>query len=203
MSELKHHGILGQKKGVRNGPPYPLNRIISTGSRLRDKIERKIIATGGSIEYRKQKRLLAKAERAKARAERARQKEEAKVKSEEQKKAIGKQIAKQKAIEKNAANATRERVINHGSASEVAKYLENMSVAEMQAVVTRLGLEETIKNKIPAETTKKQKVIKGLNTYASDVKVLSDVIGNTKTLFNNYNDFIKLIKKMGNENEKK
>ena len=35
MSELKHHGILGQKKGVRNGPPYPLGRSVSTGKRLR------------------------------------------------------------------------------------------------------------------------------------------------------------------------
>ena len=24
-SDLNHHGILGQRKGVRNGPPYPLN----------------------------------------------------------------------------------------------------------------------------------------------------------------------------------
>lgn len=25
-NELYHHGILGQRKGVRNGPPYPLSR---------------------------------------------------------------------------------------------------------------------------------------------------------------------------------
>ena len=33
---LAHHGVLGQRKGVRNGPPYPLDRSISTGSRLKD-----------------------------------------------------------------------------------------------------------------------------------------------------------------------
>lgn len=32
--ELFHHGVLGQRKGVRNGPPYPLDRSISTGSAL-------------------------------------------------------------------------------------------------------------------------------------------------------------------------
>lgn len=32
---LEHHGILGQKWGKLNGPPYPLDRSISTGSRLK------------------------------------------------------------------------------------------------------------------------------------------------------------------------
>ena len=34
-AELYHHGILGQKWGVTNGPPYPLDSDISTGSRLK------------------------------------------------------------------------------------------------------------------------------------------------------------------------
>lgn len=34
-AELYHHGILGQKWGLRNGPPYPLDSKISTGSRLK------------------------------------------------------------------------------------------------------------------------------------------------------------------------
>lgn len=32
---LEHHGILNQKWGVKNGPPYPLSRSISTGSSLK------------------------------------------------------------------------------------------------------------------------------------------------------------------------
>lgn len=32
---LMHHGIKGQKWGVENGPPYPLNSDISTGHSLR------------------------------------------------------------------------------------------------------------------------------------------------------------------------
>lgn len=31
---LAHHGVLGQRKGVRNGPPYPLDRSKSDGHRL-------------------------------------------------------------------------------------------------------------------------------------------------------------------------
>ena len=36
--ELYHHGIKGQVHGVRNGPPYPLSRKVSTGKRLIKKI---------------------------------------------------------------------------------------------------------------------------------------------------------------------
>lgn len=36
---LMHHGIKGQKWGVENGPPYPLDDSVSTGKRLR--IEKK------------------------------------------------------------------------------------------------------------------------------------------------------------------
>lgn len=36
--ELYHHGIKGQEHGVRNGPPYPLSRKVSTGKRLIKKI---------------------------------------------------------------------------------------------------------------------------------------------------------------------
>ena len=35
---LEHHGIKGQKHGVRNGPPYPLDSKISTGKRLKKSI---------------------------------------------------------------------------------------------------------------------------------------------------------------------
>ena len=36
--ELYHHGIQGQKWGKRNGPPYPLNKDISTGKRLKNTV---------------------------------------------------------------------------------------------------------------------------------------------------------------------
>ena len=40
-SELYHHGIKGQEWGVQNGPPYPLDSSISTGSQLK-KAQKKV-----------------------------------------------------------------------------------------------------------------------------------------------------------------
>lgn len=40
-NELYHHGILGQKWGVQNGPPYPLSRDVSTGSSLKSNNKKK------------------------------------------------------------------------------------------------------------------------------------------------------------------
>lgn len=51
---IKHHGILGMHWGTRNGPPYPLSRVVSTGKRL------KAAAKAGSIK-RKRKKALKKA----------------------------------------------------------------------------------------------------------------------------------------------
>ena len=33
---ISHHGIMGQKWGVQNGPPYPLDSDVSTGKRLKE-----------------------------------------------------------------------------------------------------------------------------------------------------------------------
>lgn len=72
--ELFHHGVQGQHWGVQNGPPYPLDRSISTGSRLKnaekdskEALKKEIVekaakiksgdrvesfATGSNLEYR-------------------------------------------------------------------------------------------------------------------------------------------------------
>ena len=41
-NDLMHHGIDGQKWGVKHGPPYPLDDSKSTGSRLKTKKKKKL-----------------------------------------------------------------------------------------------------------------------------------------------------------------
>ncbi len=43
-SELAHHGIKGQKWGVRNGPPYPLDRSAKRGTIVKDAIESGVVS---------------------------------------------------------------------------------------------------------------------------------------------------------------
>lgn len=52
LEELYHNGVKGQKWGVQNGPPYPLDSKISTGKRLKKK--------NGKISKGKKERKLSK-----------------------------------------------------------------------------------------------------------------------------------------------
>lgn len=52
---IEHFGILGMHWGTRNGPPYPLSKVISTGRRL------KAAAKAGSVK-RKRKKAIKKAQ---------------------------------------------------------------------------------------------------------------------------------------------
>ena len=60
-SDLQHHGVLGQKWGRKNGPPYPLNSSISTGSKLKNVKNSK----GASAKGRLKKKSKAQVEAAK------------------------------------------------------------------------------------------------------------------------------------------
>lgn len=81
---LEHHGIKGQKWGVRNGPPYPLKRGVSNGEALIGSSSR----SGGKVSkrkarktYKKRVKTLKKARKAAA-EKRAQQQEVKKTKEE-------------------------------------------------------------------------------------------------------------------------
>lgn len=65
MNELYHHGILGQKWGQRNGPPYPLDASDKSASEKKEissdtkfqynRLKREVVATGQEIEDKSKK----------------------------------------------------------------------------------------------------------------------------------------------------
>lgn len=122
---ISHHGMLHQIWGVRNGPPYPLNRA-------------------GKAALRKQKRdaarlkKLDKQQRAAVRRElKAERKKEINAQNEERRQEIEKKRAEK--LQRN-----KEKIMRSASANELAKYQGLWSNEELQYIANRLRLESDI-----------------------------------------------------------
>lgn len=77
---LEHHGVDGQKWGVQNGPPYPLDSDVSTGKSLKKKSR-----SGGNGKIsRKRRKALKKARKTRAANAKRRIQEQAQQKSKEE-----------------------------------------------------------------------------------------------------------------------
>lgn len=119
-AELYHHGILGQRWGQRNGPPYPLGPGDHSAAE-----KRKNKSLGQMFAERKKKKARAKALE-KARVQRAKNAEEKRKQEEHE--------------------ANREKVMKSGKASEVLKYKDEMTNQELQYQIDRLQKIDTLKS---------------------------------------------------------
>lgn len=133
--EIYHHGILGQRWGQKNGPPYPLS------SSRKSKIEKKAEKLGmigvidsstgkrynlNEISKRDLKRTVKKYEHDKKQAE----EEAARKQAEEEAKA--------------RHDADKERVLREGSATEIRAYINELTNAELKAAVDRIQTRNTL-----------------------------------------------------------
>lgn len=128
---LAHHGILGQKHGQRNGPPYPLKAGDHSAS------EKK----AGWIKS-------------------LRDKHEAKKRKKKQRAALEKarQVRAQKTAEKKAAEAKKaefeskkQEILRSGDAKQILQYKDQLTDQEIQSALNRLRNERDIKSMVPAE----------------------------------------------------
>lgn len=121
---LAHFGILGQKWGQRNGPPYPLGSNKSTGKRLK-----KSAGDGnGSITKKKQK-AVKKAQKTRAKNQKA--------------KVLEKQ--KQQQIEQ-----TKEQIIKNKDIKAMYRNIDKFTNQDINDILTRLDTEKRLKDRVEA-----------------------------------------------------
>lgn len=142
-NELYHHGRLGQKKGVRNGPPYPLSRGVVKKAYGRKR------GISGYLQARREKKELKRL-------------------SEEEKKASERRKAEEE--EKARRDADRERVLKEGTATEVFQYKNELSPQELSQALNRIKWTNELARLASEESDKGWKTIDQVMKKVGNVK---------------------------------
>lgn len=167
MEELTHTGVKGQKWGIQNGPPYPLSRDISTGSRLKTTSSGK--KSGGISAYLQTRKVKKKKQAA---LEKARQ-----TKAENAQK---KQTAEEHAAEVKKILESGDRNKIKSIASEVSyNDLNNaLNKADLMAKLNAQTAPKTTWDKLDNTKNKLDKVIGYYQTGAKTWNVIAQLYNN-------------------------
>lgn len=161
---LEHHGILGQKWGKKNGPPYPLDENDHSAA---EKKLNKFTPSGVVAKYKDHKKKVQRQKALKkARATKAANAEAKKVAEEHE-------AAKQKALQ--SANA-----------KEIMKYRDELTDAEMRDAVARIGWDETLRKKVKEQNPDTiTKAVNVIDKYGKIAGKVGDATGNFTKMYNN------------------
>lgn len=175
QSALLHHGIEGQKWGVMNGPPYPLDSYLSTGKSLRKAARKE--AKAGSKEYSNAKKA-AKNYKANMKLAKNIYKDST---NRKVKKAYKAQYKNYKAKYKNAKAEMDKNKQNSQAAKEVLKSLENKSLSEVEQFLKDRGYTTESISKLAFKDYKKEQRAAGSTKDTKYLKKEFDVkSGETK-----------------------
>lgn len=184
---LAHHGILGQKWGHRNGPPYPLDGSDHSVSEKKAGWRKSLSGGSGGGGTVKKKRTSSSASSAKSNSKLVKSKDAAKATYKAQKKAIKEQYSKE-------SDRYFRKAINANSP------LEDRSIAETKML--RAGLKKTkslqdAKNQYRRSIGKKEKDYTGTNSVSQKLKINNTDTKQTKAVKRDYNslsdkDFFRL-----------
>lgn len=181
---LAHHGILGQKWGQQNGPPYPLDSKDHSSSEKKAGWRSSLKAkSDAKKKAKKQNAALEKARQARA------------------------EKAKQDKLEKEF-NDKKQKILKSGKASEVAKYKGQMTNQELSEALNRIRWEADLDRMSAAEEKSSFDKIDKLMAKARTVKnwadTAMDVYDTIATVYNfsHPDEPVRYMKK-GNKEKKK
>lgn len=186
---LEHHGIFGMSWGVQNGPPYPLDskehaKVIKKGQdRAKNFIKDMKASHAAKKRAKKRQESLAKARAARA------------------------EKRKREAYERKL-DEDKERVLNSGTATELARYKGRLTNKELQDSLQRLENEAKLLAKAKEEGKKPDKTkefFDKLEKVTKYAKAGVDAYDTFAEIYNALAEPSKPIKKIkgGNNNEKK
>lgn len=202
---LEHHGILGQKWRVKNGPPYPLSRSISTGSRLKKGASgsvKKKSSKGGLVARYKAKKVykqkVQSAERARQakqqKAEEARARQEAQDRAERE--ALEREQWRQDVMRKADIESARDhtdlfstdeinQIINRYNASQRL----NQLVDDANKTVDQMPTQQPVQNqqqKKEDTRSKSQKIGDAINKIHNITGPVATVAGDAQKIYSAY-----------------
>lgn len=173
---VEHHGIIGMKHGVRNGPPYPLgakehSSVVKTASK--EEIAEARARGGGVIESTHTQNSKPHNKRKLSWRQRRRAKKNLKK-------------AREAAAQKRLDEKEKERLVKEGSAEEIFNRKNDFSEEQKRRAISRLQMDQQLQQLSDNERrNKKSKVDKLIN----GMDKASKIIGTTVTIADNVKKF--------------
>lgn len=164
-AELYHHGIKGQKWGVRRFQPYS-----TTGARKGGKTGKEIglaKRAGDSIKKFRQERAAKKAETAKAKAAKA---------AEDKKKRDEKLMA------------DKERILREGSAGEVLSLKGKITNQELRTAVERINLEQQLAGIQAKQISEGKKAMQSIVGFVKTGAEIAENVGKIQSVIDKFMD---------------
>lgn len=177
---LEHHGVLGQRKGVRNGPPYPLSpenhsaaekkagwrkSLASGGDVKKEKAEPPKVTIGGLFNHKKKD---SKSETEKADEEEKKKStsssnsdnrkdpEEAELDRLEKEEAANNEPEKPKEMTPAERKQDMQDAVKSGDYERVQKYFSELTPDQISEAITRMDLQRNLNRYAPKEPKPQQ-----------------------------------------------